>query len=185
MLPQRLPQQRLSEHPRVTCRSTYSRLVNAHDSLQGDAMTDRLGDTWTTREYPLLLEAARRLNDGETNLYVDQLATQIGMDPDQAQMAVAGLADDGYVVGVTVEEINGPVVITSITPKARREVGLWPSTEVGVDRLVQALDALIDQAKDPDERTRWQKLRGHVTENSAQIGWSLVTAILTGQLPGQ
>jgi hypothetical protein len=130
-----------------------------------------LDDVWTTRDLPILLELARRL-DG-------------GIDDRQAAVAAAALEDAGYIDGVHVEEMRGPLIATHVTEKARREVGLWPSAETGVDRLVAALDVLAEQAEDEEERTRWQRFREHVTRNGAQVGWSLVTAVLTGQLPGQ
>ncbi|HEY8721479.1 hypothetical protein [Pengzhenrongella sp.] len=42
---------------------------------------NELEDTWSGRELPLLREAARRLEGGETNLYVSALADQLNIDP--------------------------------------------------------------------------------------------------------
>lgn len=145
---------------------------------------NELEDTWSGRELPLLQEAARRLESGETNLYVSALAEQLNIDPAQAQIAVDALSDDGYLDGVRVEEIRGPVVITHISAKARRELGLWPSAEAGADRLMAALDALIVQAK-PDDRSRLERVRDGLVGAGRDMVVSVAAAVITGQIPGQ
>jgi len=145
---------------------------------------DQLEDTWSRRELPLLREAAGRLEAGETNLYVSALAEELAMDPNQAQLAVDALSDDGYLDGVRVEEIRGPVVVTHISAKARRELGQWPSGEVGADRLMAALDSLIAQAK-PDDRSRLEKIRDGLVGAGRDLVVSVAAAVITGQIPGQ
>jgi hypothetical protein len=147
---------------------------------------DELEDTWSGRELPLLREAARRLEGGETNLYVDALAAHLNIDPAQAQaqIAVAALSDDGYLDGMRVAEIRGPIVITHISAKARRELGLWPSAEAGADRLMASLDALIAQAES-DDRSRLEKVRDGLMGAGRDLVVSVAAAVITGQVPGQ
>ncbi|HEY8721483.1 hypothetical protein [Pengzhenrongella sp.] len=82
-----------------------------------------------------------------------------------------------------VEELRGPVVITHISAKARRELGLWPSAEAGADRLMAALDALIAQAK-PADRSRLEKVRDGLVGAGRDMVVSVAAAVITGQIPG-
>lgn len=147
-------------------------------------MVARLDDTWTTQEYPLLVAIARRLQAGERAVEVTTAGQDAGLDEPQANRAATALHDAEYLVGWDVAEIGYVANVKALTERGRHEVGLWPSEELGVERLLAALDTLAANASTEDERTRWEKIRDHLGRNGAQVGWSPVTAVLTGQLPG-
>lgn len=91
----------------------------------------------------------------------------LGFDARQAGGASDRLYESGYITGR----------ISGITERGRREVGLWPSPEVGYERLLAKLDELIE-ASTPEERTKLQRVRDTVVSSGGQLGVTLAGAVL-------
>lgn len=112
---------------------------------------DRLPDTWYSREYPVLREAAR-IVDAEMygGARFAQLQEATGLDMDDVTRASRALQDAGLVdVTWTIPPPGSRV--TRISGEARQLVGMWPTAETALERIVSALEAL---ARQPDHPAR-------------------------------
>jgi hypothetical protein len=63
----------------------------------------------------------------------------------------------GYIVGVATQ-MPYPVIITSVTERALRAVGAWPTAEAFVDRLLATLTQLAEEAPTPEQRSRARRV---------------------------
>lgn len=147
-------------------------------------MVDLLADTWHSRELPLLVEVARRLEESRGYVPTQEAGVTAGLTPEQTERAVVALADAGLVAGINEPGVIGLEVVSKVSPEARRLVGLWPSEDAAADRLLAALDALVERASDPDERSRLLKVRDGLAGAGRDVVVGVATAVLTGQLPG-
>jgi hypothetical protein len=73
---------------------------------QDHHMTERLEDVWVTRDYPVLLEVARRIDRGEDLPTIEAVAESTGLPVDQVSLAAKALHRRGYVH--TLESAGGP-----------------------------------------------------------------------------
>jgi hypothetical protein len=111
--------------------------------------------TWETRDL-LVLDAIVRYfdeHDGPEIPDVETFAKLTGMDPGQVARAVRALSPRFIKTAATLGGLMA-VAIIGITDEARQAVGQWPSPEVWVDRLVQALREAAEREPDPDRRGR-------------------------------
>ena len=92
--------------------------------------------TWEQRDLPVL-DAIVRYFDEEDSAVI----------PDVATFAEITRMDPGQ-VGRAVRALMG------VTDEARQAVGQWPSPEVWVDRLVQALREAAEREPDPEKKGR-------------------------------
>jgi hypothetical protein len=60
-------------------------------------MTENLDDVWTTRDYPVLCDFARRIDAGESIVTAEAIATSCNVDEDHARLALAALVRRGLV----------------------------------------------------------------------------------------
>jgi hypothetical protein len=111
--------------------------------------------TWETRDQ-LVLDAIVRYfdeHDGPEIPDVETFAKLTGMDPGQVARAVRALSPRFIKTQATLGGLMA-VAIIGITDEARQAVGQWPSPEVWLDRLVQALREAAEREPDPERRGR-------------------------------
>jgi hypothetical protein len=111
--------------------------------------------TWETRDLPVLDAIVRYFDedDGPEIPEVETFARITGMDPGQVARAVRALSPRFVKTQATLGGLMS-VAIMGVTDEARQVVGQWPSPEVWVDRLVQALHEAAEREPDPERRGR-------------------------------
>jgi predicted ArsR family transcriptional regulator len=148
-------------------------------------MTERLGDTWDAREYPVLRETARLLEIDDTfaGVRLHDIATATGFEPETVLRSLRILEHAGLVdLHLVMPAIAGRV--TQIAPEARQLVGQWPTAETALDRVIAALEAIAENTEDEEERTKAQRFAAWLRSGATTVGLSVASAAITGQLPG-
>ncbi len=86
-----------------------------------------LPDRWHTRDFPVLMEAARLLDNGEATADSDAIAEVLGWDEDSIMAALAALTSV-YATSNTVDSLGRPTgyFVRGIPARGRRAVGLRP-----------------------------------------------------------
>jgi hypothetical protein len=145
-------------------------------------MTEQLDDVWHNRDLPVLREVCRIKEQRRGAVDLQPVAETLGLSHEQVTAAALNLERDGLV-----ELLNGfgsglPHV-KDVTGQALRAVGLWPSPDTALDRMIVALQAIAANSDDEDTRTRARKVLEGFAGAGRQIGVAVVAAALTGQLP--
>ena len=111
--------------------------------------------TWETRDLRVLDAIVRYFDeqDGPEIPDVETFAKLTGMDPGQVGRAVRALSPRFIKTGPALGGLT-VVPIMGVTDEARQVVGQWPSPEVWVDRLVQALREAAERESDPEKKGR-------------------------------
>jgi hypothetical protein len=111
--------------------------------------------TWEPRDLPVLDAIVRYFDkhDGPEIPDVETFAKLTGMDPGQVARAVRALSPRFIKTQATYGGLMD-VAVMGVTDEARQVVGQWPSPELWVDRLVQALREAAEQESDPERRGR-------------------------------
>lgn len=147
--------------------------------------TEPLPDAWVSRDLPVLREAAR-IVDADANFAgarFHEVAEATGLHVDDVLLAARALESAGLVeLRLVMPAKAGRFV--RISAEARRDVGLWPSPETGLDRMIAALEAIAENTDDDDTRTRARKILDALTGAGKTIGLSVAAAAITGQIPG-
>ena len=100
---------------------------------------ESLPDQWFSRDALVLREVARALGaDLGARPAAADIADALGMAPATVEGVGVLLRDAGFVDGIDTAE-GGIVLFTALTPKGRREVGLWPSPDTAADRLLASV----------------------------------------------
>lgn len=146
---------------------------------------DGLQDRWATRDFPVLLAAARKVDALHLNVRASELADELGMSPDDVMSALIAL-DPTYVE--TKEDRRGPnilanVAVLRLTERGRRAVGLWPG-EDSADALVRVLEAAADAEADPVEQGKLRKAAKAVGRVSRDVLVEIVAAVASRQMMG-
>jgi len=111
--------------------------------------------TWEQRDL-LVLDAIIRYFDERDSAVIPDVQTFAeitGMDPGLVGRAVRALSPRFITTGPAMGGTTR-VPIMGVTDEARQVVGQWPSPEVWVDRLVQALSEAAEREPDPERRSR-------------------------------
>lgn len=144
-----------------------------------------LPDTWNSRDFPVLLEAARRI-DAEIGAGVRfaDIAQATGLSEDDVVIAARALDDAGLVeLRLLMPAKAGRIV--RITARARQLVGHWPTEQTALDRIIAALEAIASNTDDEDTRSNARKFADFLRTSANTVGLSVAAAAITGQLPGQ
>jgi hypothetical protein len=147
-------------------------------------MSEGVRYTWADRELPILRSALRRLDEGMSFAALEEIRLEVGLDVSQMRAGVQALESASPPYLTLRLTMSGPDVVggyvLSVSERARRELGTWPSGEDMLDRLVAALEA---QAADTVEPEKQSKLRAA----AAVIGGmarEVVVAVLAKRLGG-
>jgi hypothetical protein len=98
--------------------------------------------TWETRELPVLSFLVEHFDDSEAyRRNAEQIAEAAELSVDEVQRALRSLyeASPPYIDGITVAGPSYPIFVTSVSERARRAVGQWPTPETLAERIVAAL----------------------------------------------
>jgi hypothetical protein len=111
--------------------------------------------TWETRDLPVLDAIVRYFDEEDSSEIPDvgTFARITGMDPVQVGRAVRALSPRFIKTAPGLGSLT-EVGIMGVTDEARQAVGQWPSPEVWVDRLVEALREAAEREPDPERRGR-------------------------------
>jgi hypothetical protein len=148
-------------------------------------MTERLTDTWSTRDLPVLIAAARHLQDRVGLADKDNdLLDPTGLDPDDLGRALAAL-NGSYLETNIQRSFGGPnsYVITGITERGRRAVGLWPDGQQ-VDALISGLNEAAEETNDPEEKTRLRRAAEAVGNASRDVMTDVMGAVIAKTITG-
>lgn len=114
-------------------------------------------DLWTTRDLPVLRALVEHFDDPHANDSDLDLAGGTGLDGDQVERALATLsrAEPPYISGTGAWGSRGvPVKIHSVTERAYRAVGAWPTAEGLTDRITAAFADAADAEPDPEQKSK-------------------------------
>jgi hypothetical protein len=111
--------------------------------------------TWETRDLRVLDAVVRYFDEQDSAEIPDAetFAKITGMDSSQVGRAVRALSPRFIRTGPGLGSLT-EVPIMGITDEARQAVGQWPSPQVWVDRLVQALHEAAEREPDPERKGR-------------------------------
>jgi hypothetical protein len=141
-----------------------------------------LESTWHTRDLPVLIAAARKLESGHAKFRASELAPEVGIGEGDATRAAIALAEGRYLqvnpIG-SMQGLSGAIVI-ALTERGRRTVGLWPSEDLG-DDLVATLRQAAEAVPDEDERGMLKKAANALGGVSRDILTEVAAAVIARQ----
>jgi len=143
-------------------------------------------DTWTTRDYPVLVDLAEHFDASGLPVEPDEV-DHPGLDTEAVTRAMVALISGHYVEGQVDVALAGPSqpYVTGLTEKGRRAVGLWPAE--GTDRtlaLVEAIRAAAEQAETEDERSRLRKAADALAGAAGRVTEGVIAAVVAGVVSG-
>jgi hypothetical protein len=112
--------------------------------------------SWESRDLPVLDAVVRYLDEHVDAMPdVAQIAAITGRGAAEVHRALRAM--EGRFIEVDDRSADGHpdfYFVVRVTAEARQAVGQWPSPDVWVDRLVQALREAAEQESDPEKKTR-------------------------------
>lgn len=142
--------------------------------------TDRLPDVWVSRDYPVLREAVRMIDQGRSMPGVNELATATGLGPEQVKLAVAALERRGLVEAF--HTLGGVVSISSVAGEAYFTTGLHPEGDDMVSQLMSALRQAAERSPDASEKTRLRKLADAAGDVTRDVLAGVLISLASGQI---
>jgi hypothetical protein len=140
-----------------------------------------LPDRWHSRDFPVLLDIARRLDGGAQDVRLRQVSEETGQRVEDLLAAVDSLVP-GYLDAGSIDTDQGryDYVVTGVTERGRRAVGLWPSGE-SADALVDALRQAEEATEDPEEKGILRRAAGAVGMVSRDVMVDVMAAVIARQ----
>jgi hypothetical protein len=130
------------------------------------------GDTWNTRDLPVLQAVVDIYEDSGTYLTrATAIERRTGLDPDMVQRALRRLNSQPSFFEKVVEASGGQIVMVGPpTADALRVAGAWPSPEQLLQRLINALEtAADDDARGPEERSKFRQAASYLGSIATQV----------------
>jgi DNA-binding transcriptional regulator YhcF (GntR family) len=147
-------------------------------------MTDKpLADVWISRDFPVLTEATRRLDAGDHLVSIQDLAGALSMSLDDVRRSLNALERRGFVSCTWTMGNSGWV--DEVTGEAYILTGLHPDGDDALERLISVLRQAAEQTSDPEEKGQLKKAANALGGLVGSVGSGVLTAYLTGMLPGQ
>ncbi len=145
---------------------------------------ERLDDLWSTRDYPVLLVVARLLREQPRPLMSHELADLTGLEHQEVVGALTNLGHRHLDVRDASSEGMRDNYVVGILPAGLEAVGQWPSPAAAADRLVAALDAMIDAtAEGSPKQSRLKAARDGLLAAGRDVLVDVAGAAITGRLP--
>jgi hypothetical protein len=145
---------------------------------------DALPQTWTNRDLPVLRSALRRLDEGDYFPNLEQIRQELELSIDQMRIAVDALTGAAPPYMTVTLLMGGPNQVAghvdSVSERARRELGTWPTSAGVVDELVAALERAAAAETEPDKRSRLHNLAAGLTGFAREIAVGVITNKLNG-----
>jgi hypothetical protein len=142
-------------------------------------VTEPLPDVWTSRDYPVLREVARRVDAGEYLVNLDKIAEHIDLPLEQVKLAARALDRRGL-LEADKSLGNGPRYVHRLNGEAYFLTGLHPSGDNAVTAFVSALRQAADLVDDPAEKSRLRTLADGALGLSRDVLGGVLTAVATG-----
>jgi hypothetical protein len=143
-------------------------------------MTEQLDDVWHSRDLPVLREVCRTNQQQRGPVDLEPISETLGIGYEQVTAAALNLERDGL-VELLYGFGAGVTHVKDVTGQALREVGLWPSPDTALDRMIAALQEIAANTDDEDTRSRARKILEGFAGAGRQIGVAVTAAALTGQ----
>ncbi|TRW46373.1 hypothetical protein [Georgenia yuyongxinii] len=144
-------------------------------------MAEKHDDRWSDRDFPVLIAAARLVEDGRRGITSQQLARETGIAHREVIQALAGLRDV-YLTASDASSYDGAdYMVTGLTERGRRTTGIWPSGE-GIDAFIDALRQAGDTVEDQEERTFLRRAAGLLASVSKDVLTDVVSAAARVQM---
>jgi hypothetical protein len=137
-------------------------------------MTDMLSDKWANRDFPVLVEVTRRIDQGESIVDVQTVADALGMTVEDVGLAGAALTRRRLVETRGADQA-AVLFFHAVAGDAYLLTGLHPDGDDAVSQLVSALMQAAEQNPDPVEKS---KLRG-LADAAGGVSRSVLSGVLT------
>lgn len=137
-----------------------------------------LPDVWTSRDYPVLREVARRLDDIDEPVPFGDVAAATGLPAEDVQRAATALERRQLVTVSWV--MTGDGDFNGISGAAYLLTGLHPDGDDLAVRLVDALRQAADQTADESEGGRLRRAADYLADVPRNVLAGVTTAALTG-----
>jgi hypothetical protein len=142
-------------------------------------------DRWNRVDLPVLRELAKAAESDTDTALVDEIAERLQIRPRDVMRSYDTLKHTGFVDATFTHDAGGEFFGIQLSERALRATELWPTPDSALDRMIAAIEAIAaNTGEDADTRTRAQKLLESLRGAGREIGISVVTAALTGQIPG-
>jgi hypothetical protein len=141
---------------------------------------DELQPTWATRELPILRATLGRADVSEQPIPIPELQAEVGLDDAQMRVALRALDDSGY---LDVKFTGGGGVnghVWSVSERARREVGTWPSPENLVAELAAALRSAAEASAEPEQSGKLRAAADALTGFARDVAVAVVARRIGG-----
>jgi hypothetical protein len=143
----------------------------------------RLDDVWAARDYPVLVAVARLLEEQDL-LQAGDIALYCGLSQREVVLALTNLGHRHLVVTDASTYDGRDNYVTGIRPEGLEAVGQWPSAGVAADRLIAALDALVDTSPmDSPKRNRLVAIRDGLLTAGRDVMVDVAAAVISGRIP--
>jgi hypothetical protein len=150
--------------------------------MRDDAgVDDILDDVWYSRDLPVLVEVARRVDAGEDVVGHVVVADATGLSPEDVCRAARSLGRKGLVVYDV--DYEGAVDFRDVTGQAYTLTGLHPSGEDERDALVELLKQAADSEPDPEEKVRLRTAAHALGDVSGKVATGVLTTFINAHIP--
>lgn len=114
--------------------------------------------TWYTRDYPVLVSAAERLDQDGRSFQPTALVEAVEISTEDISRAVVALIAGGYLVGDANQGFeDASPLVSGLTAEGRRASGLWPNREEHLASLIAALQEAEENTDDPEKRSIFKR----------------------------
>lgn len=118
-------------------------------------VVEKLEDVWASRDFPVLVAAARRVDAGESMVMAVDLENDTGLPEEDVQRATKALERRGLLQTIRLNRmVGGDRVdrVKNLSGDAYLLTGLHPDGESLADQLVEALRQAADLADNDEDR---------------------------------
>jgi hypothetical protein len=146
-------------------------------------MTELREDRWHIRDFPVLLEVARLIDNGRA-ASSEGVAETLGLDGQDVGIAFLALTPTYIRAKIDYDGGGGMFgIATELTERGRRSTGLWPQEDDAAAALVELLNQAADSTDDDDDAGALRKA-GRLLKSVPGSVLSDVTAALIRQQTG-
>ena len=143
---------------------------------------DTLGDVWVSRDYPVLREVTRLIDQGAGTVNTSDIAATLRMTEEASGLALAALERRGLVSDLVEVGVGYPLGVCQVSGAAYLLTGLHPDGDDALSSLMSVLRQAADSSADDDERGRLRRAADALGGISRDISAGVFTAWLTHQV---
>lgn len=144
--------------------------------------------TWETRELVILRAVFDALEEGGKASAVSAAARKAVPDlPAPVYMETIASLDEAGFLDATVMRGGGriqAVHVNRLAERGRVAIGQWPGGDLS-DQLLALLRQRLEAEKDPEKRSRIERLLGAIGDVGKDVLTSVLSALATGTLTGK